>query len=55
MYDGFDYVSKNGITLKENYRQYNARLGKCEYKPESSHFKNLGFVETDGLSNAKLM
>jgi hypothetical protein len=54
MYDAYNYTSRAGISLKSGYTDYQGRLGKCKYDSSKTHFKNIGFVESDGLSNEKL-
>ena len=53
MYDAFDYVRKNGISLKDKYpRQYTPTERPCVYNEQSmASFYNLGQIESDFNSN----
>jgi len=59
MYQGFAYVSANGISKRSDYRDYHAKSGiRCEMDSEkyatNSHMKHIGYVEHDGKSNEEL-
>jgi len=54
MYDGYNYTSKFGMMLKNDYKKYAARQGTCYYDSTKIAFKNVDMIEEDGLSNEKL-
>jgi len=58
MFEGFEYVSKFGILLKEDYRPYNSHKNKCQYHErdiiKKSHLSNIGYIEHDGRTNEEL-
>lgn len=57
MYQGFAYVSANGIVKKTDYRDYHGNSAKtCEVNDTDKevHMKNIGYVEHDGKTNEEL-
>lgn len=58
MYQGFAYISNNGVLKKDDYRAFGQRVGPCEATEEvlkeKGHMKNIGFVEHDRRSNEQL-
>lgn len=59
MYEGFEYVSKHGILLKEDYpyfhRYSNRRCEKDQkYIDEKAVLRNIGYVENDNWTNEQM-
>jgi hypothetical protein len=57
MYQGFAYVSANGIVKKSDYRDYHGNAAKtCEVNDTDKevHMKHIGYVEHDGKTNEEL-
>lgn len=53
MYMGYNYTRKFGIMKKSDYQSgYIARKNPiCYYDETKIHFKNLGMIEKDGMTN----
>ena len=51
MYEAYEYTKRNGILLREDYSSYMAGQGTCTVEKGNYHFKNLGMLENDGMSN----
>ena len=61
MYQGFAYVSQNGILKRKDYTDYHqSKDTSCGYhdydETQSSkvHMKDIGYVEHDGKTNEEL-
>lgn len=58
MYQGFHYISNNGILKTEDYRPFSSNVGKCnttvDQLQQKGHMKDIGFVEFDRRTNAQL-
>ena len=58
MYEGFQYVSSNGIVLKEDYDAFSRFKSECKISSDDLQRKkrisNIGYVENDGRNNEEL-
>lgn len=56
MYDAFEYVSFQGIALKDSYpRPYIGHKSQCMYEKDSmADFYNYGQVEEDTVPNQRM-
>lgn len=56
MYEGFEYISENGILKKEDYKMFSHARHTCTARPNDlknkGHMKNIGYKEHDGRTNA---
>jgi len=58
MYEGFQYVSENGILLRTDYRDFDRRKDECRYDRNTMRsravLKDIGYVEHDGRTNEEM-
>ena len=59
MYQGFKYVSEQGLLAKENYDRYHMKEATCTYtnttQPRRKTYMNdIGYVEHDRRGNGQL-
>ena len=58
MYEAFDYISKHGILLEDDYRMYDRRQNHCDISDRDllrfKHLSGIGYVEEDGQTNENL-
>ena len=57
MYEGFEYISENGIMKKDDYRQFSHSRYTCTARKNDlerkGHMKDIGYKENDGRTNAE--
>lgn len=53
MYEAYEYVKKNGINLKHNYKPYRGSASTCDTESVTNkwHIKNTGMEEMDQMTN----
>jgi cathepsin K len=58
MYQGFMYISNNGVFKRSDYTDYKFRQGTCSARPDDLNskalMKDIGYVEHDGRTNQEL-